>query len=139
MNKPLEWIIHYVQNGSCECCGKEEHSFIPFTCNAHTHGMERYDNHQDFQMVLDCGPEQICYILNSLGVMVQSGHRFSAGDLVEGIFTDCSVRLDEFEETGRKVLRVVIPDANNKFPDEADCREEYKLQLLSTDDLCVEE
>lgn len=135
MNKTVDWIIHYVQNRGCECCGKAEHRFRDYACNAHTHGLNNYDNHPDLQLVLDYGQQEICRVLNTLGLMIQSGRRFSAGELVEGIYEDCLVRLDEFEETGRKVLRVIIPDANNKFPEEADCMEDYKIQLLTTEEL----
>ena len=105
--------------------------------NAHTHGLERY-GHLDFQMVLFLPTEEIGRILNTLGLRVQSGERFRSGDMVSGIYEDCDVRLDEYEETGRKVLRVIIPDANNIFPGEGDCMLPYCLQLLKTDELCVE-
>ena len=45
------------------------------------------------------------------------------------------MRFDEFEETGRKVMRVIIPDAENRFPEDEDCMEVYRLQRLETDDL----
>ena len=106
-------------------------------CNAHTHGLERY-GHLDFQMVLFLPTEEIGRILNTLGLRVQSGERFRSGDMVSGIYEDCDVRLDEYEETGRKVLRVIIPDANNIFPEEGDCMLPYCLQFLKTDELCVE-
>lgn len=110
---------------------------MPYTCNAHTHGLERY-GHLDFQMVLFLPTEEIGRILNTLGLRVQSGERFQSGDMVSGIYEDCDVRLDEYEETGRKVLRVIIPDANNIFPGEGDCTLPYCLQLLKTDELCAE-
>ena len=47
----------------------------------------------------------------------------------------CNVRLDEFEETGRTVLRIIIPDDENRFPEDEECMEVYRLQLLETDEL----
>ena len=41
MGKKIDWIIHYCANGYCEECGKVEIGFLPFLCNAHTHGMAR--------------------------------------------------------------------------------------------------
>ena len=41
MNNNIDWIIHLVANGACDECGKEEKGFLPYTCNAHTHGMEK--------------------------------------------------------------------------------------------------
>ena len=107
---------------------------MPYTCNAHTHGMEKY-GHMDFQLVLKTHPAEIGRILNTFGLWVQSGRRFKAGDMVSGIFQDCNVRLDEFEETGRTVLRIIIPDDENRFPEDEKCMEVYRLQLLETDEL----
>lgn len=133
MDKSVDWIIHLVANGVvCEVCGKTENSFIPGFCNAHTHGMEKY-GHLDFQMVLRCQDAEITYILNSLGRAVQNGARFSDGQYVTGIFEDCAIQLKEFKECDRTVLRVIIPDKNNRFPDEFGCQLPYALQLMETD------
>ena len=137
MDQKIDWVIHLVANGACDECGEIETGFLPYMCNAHTHGLERY-GHLDFQMVLFLPTEEIGRILNTLGLRVQSGERFQSGDMVSGIYEDCNVRLDEYEETGRKVLRVIIPDANNIFPEEGDCMLPYCLQFLKTDELCVE-
>ena len=137
MDQKIDWVIHLVANGACDECGEIETGFLPYMCNAHTHGLERY-GHLDFQMVLFLPTEEIGRILNTLGLRVQSGERFRSGDMVSGIYEDCDVRLDEYEETGRKVLRVIIPDANNIFPEEGDCMLPYGLQFLKTDELCVE-
>jgi len=96
--------------------------------------MEEY-GHMDFQLVLKAHPAEIGRILNTFGLWVQSGRRFKAGDMVSGIFQDCNVRLDEFEETGRTVLRIIIPDDENRFPEDEECMEVYRLQLLETDEL----
>lgn len=130
----INWIIHFVANCECDECGDSESGFLPYACNAHTHGMEEY-NHQDFQMVLRLPPEEIGRILNTFGLRVKSGEKFKDGDMVSGIYEDCDVRLQEFDETGRKVLRVIIPDADNIFPEDENCNEIYKLQLLHTDAL----
>ena len=131
----INWIIHIVANGlRCEDCGKIENPFPQYICNAHTHGMDRY-GHQDFQLVIHMAPQDMGYVLNTLGLRVQAGERFKAGNLVEGIFLDCPVRLDEFEETGRKVLRVIIPDASNRFPEDPECTYPYNYQLIPTDEL----
>ena len=137
MDQKIDWVIHLVANGACDECGEIETGFLPYMCNAHTHGLERY-GHLGFQMVLFLPTEEIGRILNTLGLRVQSGERFRSGDMVSGIYEDCDVRLDEYEETGRKVLRVIIPDANNIFPEEGDCMLPYCLQFLKTDELCVE-
>ena len=134
----IDWIIHCCDNGVvCDECKKLETGFLQYACNAHTHGMERY-RHMDFQMVLYLPFEEIGRILNTLGLRVQAGERFHDGDLVSGIYEDCDIRLDEYEETGRRVLRVVIPDKYNVFPEEENCMPVYRLQLLDTEDLYSE-
>ena len=131
----LDWIIEIIGNGVvCAKCGKVEDSFPEYICNAHTHGMKKY-HHPDFQIVLHISDEDIGYILNSLGLRVQAGEQFKAGDLVEGIFEDCSVRLDSFEESGRRVLRVIIPDSMNRFPEDPECAYPYSFQTLSMQQL----
>ena len=133
----MDWVIHLVSNGAecCEC-GEKETSFFPYACNAHTHGMDRY-NHLDFQLVLKYPKEEVMRILNTLGLRVKAGERFQAGDFVTGIYEDCAVRLDEIEENGRNVLRVIIPDKYGRFPEDEACIGAYLLQLLKTDDLTM--
>lgn len=53
MDQKIDWVIHLVANGACDECGEIETGFLPYMCNAHTHGLERY-GHLDFQMVLFC-------------------------------------------------------------------------------------
>lgn len=133
--KKIDWVIHAMANGVyCGKNNKVETGFIDGACDFHTHGMEKY-KHMDFQVVLDMDPNTIACILNMLGERVQAGEKFKAGDYVNGIFTDCPIRLDEFEEMGRTVLRVVIPDENNVFPDEDKCNKDFKIQLLPYDAL----
>lgn len=117
MNK-VNWIIHYVIG-----------NYGPGGCiNAHTHGMEKY-GHLDFQCVLNTNKGDIMYLLNTLGRRVQYGERFSPGDMVEGLFLDCPVRLDLFKETGRTLLRLIIPDGFNTFPENPACKAPYKYQI----------
>ena len=128
MSKPIDWIIHMVANGiPCAECGKVEDSCIEYACNAHTHGMQKY-SHMDFQMVLHTSQEDMSYILNTLGMRVQNGERFKPGDMVSGIFLDCDVRLDAFQECDRTVLRVIIPDGKNRFPEDPNCDYPYSFQ-----------
>lgn len=136
--KKPNWWIHCIKNGmKCEISGEEILDMIPLAANFHTHGMEQY-NHPDFQLVLNYDAETACYILNTLGSRVCAGERFKDGDYVKGVFEDCDVRLEVYEETGRNVLRVIIPDANNNFPDEAGCDWRYLVQLLDTEDLYID-
>ena len=98
--------------------------------------MEKY-HHMDFQMVLNLPPREIGRILNTFGLMVQSGCRFHDGEYVLGIYEDCSVRLMEFTECGRKVLRIVLPDSHNIYPESPDCEAPYSYQHMETDALHI--
>ena len=131
------WVIHGIKNGlRCDISGEVIQDMIPYAADFHTHGMEQY-NHPDFQLVLDYDEVTACYILNTLGERVRAGERFKAGDYVKNIFEDCDVRLDAREAHGCNILRVIIPDSNNIFPDEDGCDMFYWVQLLDTDDLYI--
>lgn len=113
----IDWIIHLIID-----------AYGPGgTVNNHTHGMEKY-NHLDFQLVLNVKPQEVGRLLNTMGQRVQKGEQFYPGNMVKGLYMDCDVRLDLFKETGRDVLRLIIPDANNIFPESSDCMEPYKYQ-----------
>ena len=114
----IDWIIHAVFDYGPKG-----------TRNSHTHGMEKY-NHLDFQVVLNIPEPDISYLLNTMGIRVQNGERFAPGDMVQGLFEDCDVRLDLFRETGRSVIRLVIPDGNNIFPEDPRCKAPYKYQTV---------
>ena len=128
--KDYTWIIHLVEGDF----------YRPCLCNAHTHGMGEF-GHPDFQIVMNVGPELIGYILNELGDRVRNGEIFYPGNTVTDVIEEpFTLRLASFEETGRSVLRVLIPDENGRFPEDPECDPLYKLQLLSTSELekCVE-
>ena len=120
MGKNVDWIIHYIL---------DDPGPYPYLFNAHTHGMEKY-RHPDFQMVLNLPQEHICYLLNTMGMRVQGGENFHDGDMVSGIYEDCSIRLKKVRETGRDVLRLIIPDKHNRFPEDENCMEPYRHQEL---------
>ena len=138
MNNKIDWVIHLVANGACDECGRTENGFRPYICNAHTHGLAAYE-HMDQQLVLSYSPHEIARILNTLGLRIQAGERFEPGAMVSGIFEDCDVRLDLFEETGRNVLRVIIPDSHGRFPEDPQFAEPYRLQRMKTEELHVKE
>lgn len=125
----IDWVIHVVMNGvECQDCNKVENSFPAFMCNVHTHGMEKY-NHLDFQIVLALNPQITGIILNNMGLRVQAGETFKSGEVLSDVLADgYKVRLIETEETGRRVLRLLLPDENNNLPGDADCSYPYSEQ-----------
>lgn len=125
MRNKIDWIILYEVNGSCD---NTENSYIQSICNTYTNEMINY-GHMEFQMVLNLGAAEIMRLLNNLGERVQSGERFKDGVMISDLYLDCSVRLNEFINNGHKVLRLIIPDKYNIFP------EDIKLQLLTNEQL----
>ena len=125
------WVFHYVTNNApCSICGKEEKAFPKFICDAHTHGMYQY-GHEEFQVVIDCGPQEVGRLLNAMGDEVKSGEKFKDGELVKGLYLDCDVRLQEMPDTnGKPLLRLIIPDKQNRWPENADYP--YNLQSFAT-------
>ncbi len=131
MNVNMNWQIHLPDDSYNY---ERRTSFKPYLCNAHTHGMARY-GHPDFQVVLRISDSEIRRILNILCLAVQKGITFEDGEYIGGIYDDCPVRLQSFSEGNRQVLRVIIPDGNNTFPEGAYCHRPYSYQLLRTDAL----
>lgn len=135
MANKIDWIIKYSQNGvACACCGKTETSYHELLGNAYTQGMSKY-GHMEFQLVLAYSGKELCRILNTFGLWVQEGRRFTPGEYVSGIFEDCNVRLMPFIVDGTTMLRVIVPDKNNIFPEDPKCLYPYNMQLLPTDAL----
>jgi len=115
--KKMDWVIHFIID-----------QYGPGgTVDNHTHGMEKY-NHLDFQVVLNYKKEEVGRLLNTMGHRVQNGERFKAGDMVKGLYLDCDVRLDLFWANGRSVLRLIVPDPDNIFPEDPRCQAPYKYQ-----------
>ena len=125
------WVIHYMANGiPCECCGKAEYHFPPQMCDAHTDGLWKY-GHMEFQLVLDYEQREIMRLLNTIGMRVAEGERFKNGDIIEGLYLDCSIMLREFPDIdGKPLLRLIVPDKNNRWPEYAE--DPYCKQLFST-------
>ena len=112
----VDWIIHYVLDSGPNGLR-----------NFHTHGMEKYD-HPDFQVALSLPIELVGYTLNTLGFRVSNGEKFQDGQIITDLFDGAEARLDKVAETGREVLRVIIPDPKFRWPEDPDCEEPYCFQ-----------
>lgn len=131
MGKKVDWIWHYVANGiPCSLCGKSETGFPDYICDAHTHGMDKY-GHPEFQVVVNYGPKEVGRLLNEMGRRVQNGERLKDGDVVKGLYLDCDILLRKIPDCNdRPVLRLIIPDKENKMPE--DSKPPHSFQLLAT-------
>lgn len=131
MERKVDWVWHYVTNGvRCEECGKTENGFPEYICDAHTHGMNKY-GHLEFQVVVNYGPEEIGRLLNEMGRRVQNGEKFKDGEVVKGLYLDCDIVLREIPDSSdQPVLRLIIPDKENRMPEESS--PPHSLQVLAT-------
>lgn len=131
-DQKLDWDIHYISNNvQCSECGKVEKTFPDYICDAHTDGMNKYGHHE-FQLVFDYGAKEICRLLNTMGLRVRNGERFNGGDQVAGLYLDCSVQLREVTDCdGKPILRLVIPDRQNRLPEQSEAP--FTYQMLATE------
>lgn len=118
-----DWRLDLIRNGV---------PYVNNICDCHSHGLiERHGAKYEFQVVLEYPVSVIGFVLNELGYRVRAGEVFRPGDLVEGIFEDCQVRLDKFADCdGRPILRIIIPDGQNRWPEDPACDPKYQLQRL---------
>lgn len=113
-----KWNIHFITDRATK------HNYT----DKHTHGMETY-KHLNFQLVVPYGPKPTSGILNSLCDMVAAGRRFSDGELVDDVLEDCQVKLFRVKTYDDKdVFRVIVPDDDGRFPEDAGCDKEFKHQ-----------
>jgi hypothetical protein len=104
------------------------HDHIPQ--DYHTHGLVESFNHLDVQIVLSIPNDIAMYILHSFVALLKKGDRFRDGDIVKGILAnDYDIKLWQTVETGRPVLRMLLPDKSGRFPDDSDCSLRFKNQF----------
>lgn len=98
----------------------------PTGINIHTHGLETYD-HPDFQLIVPL-PQQFAHsIVSDLANRVKNGERFSAEQNVDKVIKQWPVKLIDAEESGRKVLRIVLPDPDGKL-ERDEINDQYAIQ-----------
>lgn len=96
------WVSHVV----------DQDPDVPTGFNAHTHGFSETLQHPDFQIVLRV-PPRICHdIFAGLFLRVQQGDRFQAGRRYDRVIQGYEVLLLKAQESGREVLRIILPDPN---------------------------
>lgn len=96
--------------------------------NIHTHGLPETMGHADLQLVLPLPQQEAARVLHTIVDEIRSGRKFKVGDLFDKVYTDCDVAFRETKESGRPVLRVIIPDMHNRWPDDPLCADVYNRQ-----------
>ena len=97
------FVIHHVS---------DDQRNSPSGVNCHTHGLTESCGHRDLQITLPIRPTVAAAVLNHLHHLIaKCGMRFNPGDRTK-MFADCHAELTfvSATESGRAVLRVVLPD-----------------------------
>lgn len=99
-----------------------------FLVNAHTHGLSEIMGHPDLQIVLPLSIEEVNRIFNVIVKEIKAGRKFKSGDRYDNVYKDCEVMLWEAENEHRRVLRIIVPDARSRWPDDPECMDIYNKQ-----------
>lgn len=96
--------------------------------NYHTHGLAENFQHPDLQCTLPIDPAIVHELFALCVRRIQSGQVFQAGQRYEQILQEESVLFLAAKENERAVLRLVLPDAQGRFPGEDGCDPIYQSQ-----------
>lgn len=105
--------------------------FVPMDnnhVNIHTHGLQENYNHADLQITCPLPPKTAHSILAEIVHNVKLGERYKEGRNSR-IIRNFDVELKEYMESGRKVLRILLPDTKGVLPTEQGCDPKFMYQL----------
>lgn len=89
----------------------------PNNTNFHTHGLPHSFGHTDFQICIRVHPDIVMAILHDLVRRIKAGETFAPGTYPD-IAKNYDTMIIEAKECGRPVLRLVVPNPENKFEGE---------------------
>lgn len=128
----VDWIIHYVSNNGCACCGTTKNHSNPSYyslfgfANAHTHGLNKH-HQRELCIVLDIGMDRAGALLNEMGIRVADGETY----FQEGVRTDVlgnGMPVDFISFENDPTLYVMLPDPNGYLPGDERCELPYRSQ-----------
>lgn len=100
----------------------------------HTHGLKENFGHMDLEIVLPINPNIANAVLHGMVECIKEGECYENKLISDKVIRDYEVQLIKVhDENGRELLRVILPDANGKFPSDKDCADVYKNQLDDLD------
>lgn len=100
-----------------------------FGVNYHTHGLaERFPGQLDLQITLPIRLEAAMAIFHAFVDQMKEGRRFRPGYLKPGVLLAPVVCITAIE-SGRTVLRLVMPDPEGRWPVDAAVTQGYAAQL----------
>lgn len=127
-----DWVIHYVQGHTCDICGKhnEDNMGLYGFANIHTHGLNKH-NHPEICIPLDIGMEVATQVLNTLGYRIAvKGETFQEGYHDDVLANGYKAKFIKFDEDDK--LYLILPDVNNRLPEDDMCESPYSHQLFYT-------
>lgn len=84
--------------------------------NAHTHGFDVTFGHPDVQLVFPLDKPTCMDIVSQVAQRLKNGERLEAGKVYRGILgNDYDISLIDATESGRHVLRLILPDVKNQL------------------------
>ena len=131
--KEIPWIIHAVAPTLEEINNKTNISdHIVF----HTHGLKQYNNNLELELNLPINTKQAMQFINLIGYAIAfKGLKVEHGTILkEKTLFSCEVAFVEVEpiygdDDNTKVLRIIFPDKNFRFPWDIGCEEPYASQI----------
>jgi hypothetical protein len=116
MIKKNGFFAHYVTDPNCRYV------------NYHTHGFRKTWDQDDFQIVVLLPPQLAHSLFWTFADRVRAGEHFKEGDRVDKIIREHPVCLRKAREGGRDVLRIILPDKNGLFPEDAGVDRYFSMQ-----------
>ena len=95
--------------------------------NNHTHGLDNY-GHRELCMPFAIEPKVACLLLNDMGfAIVNEGSVFEEGRITGFLKNDYDLMAISFDDD--PTLYILVPDKNNKFPDDEGCEMPFLKQV----------
>jgi len=105
----------------------------------HTHGLEQSQGgHYDLEITLPVSGEDAAEVISNVVDKIKKGKEFRDGDIVSGILVGYDVKFVKRKESGRDILRILLPDRDGRYPEHADCDPRFSEQDLFIDVANVE-
>lgn len=115
------WFAHFVTSVSDD---------VPLL-NAHTHGLRATFGHLDLQIVAWVAPEVAHGVFWSAVGRIRNGEAFAKDQVAERVIERFRVKFVAATESGRSVLRLLLPDERGTLPGEHGCEPKWDRQLTA--------
>lgn len=104
--------------------------------NYHTHGLDKY-NSLELEINLNVHTNIAKNIINTIGLDIANGKEIKDGYFDEENF-NCKIAIKEaieickdthIDKIDHRILRIILPDDNFKFPWDDECQDFYRTQI----------